>query len=49
MKKYEFRSNKYIYDKKQFLKRYQKRLKIGRIYTCCPEFANTGLTMNVQG
>ena len=27
MKKYEFRRNKYIYDKKQFLKRYQKRLK----------------------
>ena len=49
MKKYEFRSNKYIYDKKQFLKRYQKRLKMMRIYTCCPEFANTGLTMNVQG
>ena len=41
-----------IYDKKQSLKRYQKGLKIMRIYVCCPEFANTGLshwTMNVQG
>ena len=33
-----------IYDKKQSLKRYQKRLKIRRIYMCCPEFANTGLS-----
>ena len=32
-----------IYDKKQSLKRYQKGLKIMRIYVCCPEFANVGL------